>query len=183
MNKIIIGSSYLVLAAFILLVFAGCDMNMPFSGSDTSPSPAQTEPGRITVTPNFSPSNGINESDDVSGMVEGIRDFAEGTAVDLASVPEIVMAVQEKYPDVTITGISHAMHLDKQVYKVLFTDDNRTTHTVYVSPDGKEITEATEPENSQTPAGSQSPGSSSAPSPSANPSSSPSPSQSPAEEG
>lgn len=183
MNKIFIGLSYFILAAFTLLIFTGCEMNgaSPFSSAGTvSPSPFVTDPGRIVVTP--TPLSTPFETDDsmlsdIEDLGEGIKDFAEGTVVELSKVPEIVKAVQDKYENVTITGISHAMHMDKQVYKVLFTDDNSTTHTVYVSADGKTITEAVEPEASSSPSASP------ASSPSVSSSPSASPSATPTEEG
>lgn len=156
MNKIFIGLSYFMLAAFTLLIFTGCDTVSPdpFSSDMTvSPSPAgDHDIIDVSPSPDMSPDSSDDTlMSDVQDLGEGIKDFVEGTIVDLADVPEIVAAVQDKYEDVTITGISHAIHLNEQVYKVLFTDDNSTTHTVYVSADGKTITEAVEPESSDEP--------------------------------
>lgn len=179
-SRLFAGSALLVLAAFCTFILSGCDMTdgrSMLSDGNTSPAPTNSMPFS-SLFPDTTSSAAPTASDDsmisdIEQLGEGIKDFAEGAVVDIANVPDIVKAVTDKYDDATVTGITHAMHLDKQVYKVTYTDSNGVSHTVYVSPDGKDITEAVEPEMSASPE--ETATSTASPSPS--------PSESPAEEG
>lgn len=82
-----------------------------------------------------------------TGEITGgkIEDFSEGRVVDPEDVPEIVEALEREYPNCEIQSITHALHLDQQVYEVIFRNEDGQTMTVYVSPDGN-ITEANTPQ-------------------------------------
>ena len=160
MKKIFSGISVIALIAAALFVFCACDMenNEPApSGSDLKASPLFTMPvgtAQPDNTANGNTTPTLNGSDTVGGA---IKDFVEGTIVDIESVPNIVKAITDKYEKAKVTGITHATHLNEQVYKVTYTDDKGATHTAYVSPDGKTVTDAVEPETSASPAASGTP--------------------------
>lgn len=131
-------------------------------------------------TPLLTPNIMTSPTPFMTGTENGaIANFEEGTIVDIDSVPEVASAIKDKYGKVTITSVTHAMHLDKQVYEVKFSDKDGVTHTAYVSADGKTVTDAAGNTNSPAPQGSTSP----SPSESPTTSESPKPSESPNEEG
>ncbi|MBQ9949990.1 MAG: hypothetical protein IJO93_04630 [Clostridia bacterium] len=151
---------FATVTACLLFTVCSCDMVnetpgtsgiIPSASPSVSPSilPGNSEAmdGSATALPIES---ALSEAGDT------IRDFVEGTIVDIESVPHIVKAVTDKYEKSKVTGITHATHLDKQVYEVTYTDEQGTTHTVYVSPDGKTVTEAVEPSASTQPSPSES---------------------------
>ncbi len=114
------------------------------TGAPIMPTPS-ANPG---TTPQTSPTSGL------SGIGDAIKDFVEGTIVDIESVPDVVKAIEDKYDGADVKSITHATHLNEQVYEVKYTDKSGATHTAYVSPDGKTVTEATEPEASTSPSAS-----------------------------
>lgn len=135
------------LIAFILaaamLVLCSCMTTDNDDDLNITPLPtADTYTSRPTLEPTATPTPDTTDSGDI------IENFMVGTIVDISAVPEIAKAITDKFEDATITGITHAMHLDKQVYEVRYTTKDGVTHTAYVSPDGKTVTDATEPEAS-----------------------------------
>ena len=163
MYRVFTALSLVLIAVAAVFISSGCDMvGMPdLSGGSQTPSQTMG-----TLPPSFSPSPAPTDDSIISGIEDigsGIKDFIEGKIVDLAAAPEVVSAVKDKYENVTVTGITHALYMGEQVYEVTYTDDNSSTHTVYVSADLKTITEATEPESSLIPQESISPDTSASP--------------------
>lgn len=163
MYRVFTALSLVLIAAAAVFVSSGCDMvGMPdLSGGSQTPSQTMGTFSPV-VTPSPVPTDDSMISD-IEEAGNGIKDFIEGKIVDLAAAPEVVSAVKDKYENVTVTGITHALYMGEQVYEVTFTDDNSSTRTVYVSSDLKTITEATEPESSLMPQESISPDTSAAP--------------------
>ena len=150
MKKLIFTIIMLVAACCIMSACVTDNDDMSPQGPNTTGgitgAPIMTTPGTNPMTsPQTSPTSGL------SGIGDAIEDFVEGTIVDIESVPEVVRAIEDKYEGADVKSITHATHLNEQVYEVKYTDKNGTTHTAYVSPDGKTVTEATEPEASPSP--------------------------------
>ena len=150
MKKIIFTIIMLVAVCCITAACVTDNDDMRPQGPDTTGgttgAPIMTTPSANPVSsPQASPTSGL------SGIGDAIEDFVEGTIVDIESVPEVVRAGEDKYEGADVKSITHATHLNEQVYEVKYTDKNGTTHTVYVSPDGKTVTEATDTEASPSP--------------------------------
>lgn len=150
MKKLIFTIIMLVAACCIMSACVTDNDDMHPQGPNTTGgitgAPIMTTPGtNPAASPQTSPTSGL------SGIGDAIEDFVEGTIVDIESVPEVVRAIEDKYEGADVKSITHATHLNEQVYEVKYTDKNGTTHTAYVSPDGKTVTEATEPEASPSP--------------------------------
>lgn len=145
MKKIILAVS----TALLLLGLCSCGTGDEVTPSDSADmrTIAPTLSGTNTLAPTASDSPAPIQSffEDVG---DGIKNFAEGTVEAIEDLPEIVKAVTDKYNGSEVTGITHAMHMNKQVYEVKYTDKDGNTKTAYVSPDGKTVTEAAEPNNS-----------------------------------
>lgn len=108
--------------------------------------PQTTEPSdtQITITePALTETSAVTDEPSQTGGV--IDNFSQGQVVEPEDVPEIVRAVEAKYEGANIQSITHALHLDKQVYEVIFTNKDGQQITVYVSPDGTEVTESENP--------------------------------------
>lgn len=150
MKKLIFTIIMLIAVCCIMAACVTDNDDMSPQGPNTTGgitgAPIMTTPGTNPMTsPQTSPTSGL------SGIGDAIEDFVEGTIVDIESVPEVVRAIEDKYEGADVKSITHATHLNEQVYEVKYTDKNGTTHTAYVSPDGKTVTEATEPEASPSP--------------------------------
>lgn len=146
-------SRFALFALSVLCLFALCSCN--YSGNDSNVS-GSASADSSKDNDDKKRSDAIKDSatamgSDLDDVGNAIKNFVEGTIVDITSVPSIVKAVTDKYDRVTVTGISHATHLNKQMYEVTYTDTNGDTHTVYVSPNGDTVIEATEPGGSESP--------------------------------
>lgn len=111
-----------------------------------SPSPALTPVTTPMLTPMLtqnvpetSPAGSPGTSPQTSpagspgGTIEG---FVEGGEVDPAKVPDVVAAVENKYPDATIKTITYALYNTEQVYQVELEGNNTSMQKVYVRADG-----------------------------------------------
>lgn len=74
------------------------------------------------------------------GMIEG---FVEGGQVDPTKVPDVVKAVENKYPGATIKAITYALYNTEQVYQVELEGQNANMDKVYVRADGTIVENAT----------------------------------------
>jgi len=109
-----------------------------------TPSPAVSGPDTQSAG-----SGGVLSEGKVEGMVEGsaqgemaggvagavIEGFEHGKQVLESDVPQVMDAIEGKYPGAKVTGISMAEHEGKQVYHVTVEGAGDTTE-VYVDPHG-----------------------------------------------
>lgn len=153
MKKKLFSILFSALCFAVMCAFCSCDM-----GEGT---PEDSDLALATANPTLShddTGNTTNSPAPLETMFENVGDaienFAEGTVENIEDLPDIVKAITDKFQDATVTGITHAMHLNEQVYEVKFTDDKGVTRTAYVSPDGKTVTEAAEPGGSADPSAS-----------------------------
>ncbi len=125
----------LIMSSLLLALVTGCTPNTPVKPSpvpthSAAPTavltPAPTMSAEPTVAPSGSPSAG---ADEISG-------FVAGTVVDPKDVPDIVAAINKKYPKAEITSITHALYKDMQVYHITMTGTDDGTTQVYVRPNG-----------------------------------------------
>ena len=132
-----------VLLAIMLVWSTGCGKgNVAASPSPaltpvTTPklSPMVTQSAAPAVSPAGSPgmSPGTSPAGSPGGTIEG---FVEGGQVDPAKVPDVVKAVEKKYPDTTIKTITYALYNTEQVYQVELEGKNANMEKVYVRADG-----------------------------------------------
>ena len=99
----------------------------------TSPklSPMVTQSPAPDLSPAGSP--GTSPAGSPGGTIEG---FVEGGEVDPTKVPDVVAAVEDKYPDATIKTITYALYNAEQVYQVALEGNNTSAQKVYVRADG-----------------------------------------------
>ncbi|HHT86084.1 MAG TPA: hypothetical protein GXZ61_00230 [Clostridiales bacterium] len=125
----------LLFVAVVIALFFGCE---PMSPTPSPTGGANGSPGLTAgmspdLSPDMTPGEG-GESPAPTG--DEIPNFMEGTVVDPDTVPEIVNAVKAQYPNAQIQSVTHALHLNQQVYEVTFLD-GANTNTVFVTPSGQ----------------------------------------------
>lgn len=104
-----------------------------------TPTPDNTE---ITITNPASTDMSTGGPLTTGDIIEG---FSQGKVVTPEDVPDIVKAVEAKYEGASVQSITHALYMDKQMYEVIFTSQDGEQITVYVSPDGSEVTASENP--------------------------------------
>ena len=134
-----------IISACVVLALALTAVGCACRGAVVAPSPTlsakpvttpQATGGAMTPgmaeTPGAQTSPGEATSPDLGGTIEN---FKEGTEVKVEDAPDVKKAITDKYPNATISKITHALVKNAQVYAVEI-KDGTTSRTVYVKPDG-----------------------------------------------
>lgn len=164
------------IALLLLLAAAGCATTTPAPTASPLATALVPSPGASMM-----PSTAPDSTGGTGGGTAGtgtIPNFAAGTEVTEADVPEITTALQDKYEGATITRITHGMQGTQQVYVVEYKTQDGKTDTAYIAPGGAFVTpeqggtngnSTANPSASGSPGVSTSPGASSSPGAAASP--------------
>ncbi|MEG1559721.1 MAG: hypothetical protein RRY79_02595 [Clostridia bacterium] len=143
----------IVLLGIVTSCFVACSKPTPVpSGSpiaSASQHPTTTVPPvSIPVSPSASPVGSTSPSGSPATNPGGSpaasnagNTFEEGKEVNIADIPNVKKAIDNKYKDAKIKSVTYAMYKEKEMYKVVL-DNKGKSLTVYVSMDAKEIIEA-----------------------------------------
>lgn len=163
------------IALLLLLAAAGCTPTTPAPTASPIVTAGVPSPAASGL-PATSPDNlgGTGTGGNAGGTGVTIPNFAEGTEVLEADVPEIKTALQEKYEGATITRITHGLQGTQQVYVVEYTTQDGKVETAYMTPGGEFVTptggaNGTNGTSTANPAASTSPGAAASPKASTSP--------------
>ena len=156
--------------ALLLLAAAGCTPTpAPSPTANPAASPSIALSPAASAMPSALPDttggtgtggNAGGTGTDNGGAGTTIPNYAEGTEVKEADVPEITQALQEKYEGAKVTRITQGMQGTQQVYVVEYTTQDGKKETAYIAPGGAFVTPAPGGTNSSStanPAASASP--------------------------
>jgi hypothetical protein len=154
------------IALLLLLAAAGCAPTNPAPTASPIVTAGVPSP-EASILPATSPDNagGTGTGGNAGGTGATIPNFAEGTEVTEADVPEIKTALQEKYEGATIKRITHSLQGTQQGYMVEYTTQDGKTETAYITPGGEFVTATGGANGTSTanPAGQASPGAATSP--------------------
>lgn len=154
------------IALLLLLAAAGCATTNPAPTASPIITAGGASPD-VSMMPATSPdTTGGTGGGTAGGAGTTIPDYAEGTEVMEADVPEVKAALQDMYEGATISRITQGMQGTQQVYVVEYTTQDGKTETAYIAPGGAFITPAPGGTNSSStanPGASASPGAAASP--------------------
>lgn len=128
----------IMLAVLLACLCIGCSRTAepvptpltPAATADVIESMPSAAPDASAAVPDASP--GMNGG----ALIGGIAGFVEGKTVEQTDAPDVVNAIQKKYPNATIKSITYATHAGNQVYHVMM-DGVADTTEVYVDANGQ----------------------------------------------